>query len=90
MYSFKTCKPLILPDLQDDGAFAIAQALKANEDVTVTSINLGNNFITKFGQVRKTCISRCPHERFMVAENLHFVFVLSRVRSRMLETMFLR
>ncbi|KAF3611536.1 hypothetical protein DY000_02044917 [Brassica cretica] len=34
----------------DDGAFAIAQALKANEDVTVTSINLGNNFITKFGQ----------------------------------------
>ncbi|KAH0916591.1 hypothetical protein HID58_031037 [Brassica napus] len=37
-------------EIRDDGAFSIAQALKANEDVTVTSINLGNNFITKFGQ----------------------------------------
>lgn len=36
---------------QDDGAFAIAQALKANEDVTITSLNLANNFLTKFGQV---------------------------------------
>ncbi|PQQ03978.1 protein NLRC3 isoform X1 [Prunus yedoensis var. nudiflora] len=34
----------------DDGAFAIAQALKANEDVTVTSLNLASNFLTKFGQ----------------------------------------
>lgn len=37
--------------MQDDGAFAIAQALKANEDVTVASLNLANNFLTKFGQV---------------------------------------
>lgn len=36
---------------QDDGAFAIAQALKSNEDVAVTSLNLGSNFLTKFGQV---------------------------------------
>lgn len=37
--------------VQDDGAFAIAQALKANEDVKITSLNLANNFLTKFGQV---------------------------------------
>jgi hypothetical protein len=36
---------------QDDGAFALAQALKANEDLAVTSLNLANNFFTKFGQV---------------------------------------
>jgi len=36
---------------QDPGAFAIAQALKANEDVALTSINLASNFITKLGQV---------------------------------------
>ncbi|KAL1102177.1 hypothetical protein V6Z11_D05G346900 [Gossypium hirsutum] len=37
-------------EIRDDGAFAIAQALKANEDVTVTSLNLVSNFLTKFGQ----------------------------------------
>ncbi|KAJ6911597.1 hypothetical protein NC652_022019 [Populus alba x Populus x berolinensis] len=37
-------------EIRDDGAFAIAQALKANEDVKITSLNLGNNFLTKFGQ----------------------------------------
>lgn len=37
--------------IQDPGAFAIAQALKANEDIAVTSLNLANNFLTKFGQV---------------------------------------
>lgn len=37
--------------MQDPGAFAIAQALKANEDIAVTSLNLSNNFLTKFGQV---------------------------------------
>ncbi|KAK9024311.1 hypothetical protein V6N11_004478 [Hibiscus sabdariffa] len=37
-------------EIRDDGAFAIAQALKANEDVTVTSLNLASNFLTKFGQ----------------------------------------
>lgn len=29
----------------------MAQALKANEDLAVTSLNLANNFFTKFGQV---------------------------------------
>jgi hypothetical protein len=38
--------------MQDDGAFAIAQALKANEDVTVTSLNFANNFLTNFGKVK--------------------------------------
>lgn len=42
---------LLFGCVQDDGAFAIAQALKANEDVTVTSLNLSCNFLTKFGQV---------------------------------------
>ncbi|XVF02377.1 hypothetical protein REPUB_Repub04eG0170300 [Reevesia pubescens] len=37
-------------EIRDDGAFAIAQAFKANEDVTVTSLNLASNFLTKFGQ----------------------------------------
>lgn len=36
---------------QDNGAFAIAQALKANEDVRLTSLNLASNFLTKLGQV---------------------------------------
>ena len=36
---------------QDDGAFALAQALKANEDLTVVTLNLSNNFFGKFGQV---------------------------------------
>jgi len=40
---------------QDDGAFALAQALKANEDLAVTSLNLANNFFTKFGQVSLVC-----------------------------------
>uniref|UniRef100_A0A0E0DZN6 peroxidase n=1 Tax=Oryza meridionalis TaxID=40149 RepID=A0A0E0DZN6_9ORYZ len=38
-------------EIRDDGAFALAQALKANEDLAVTSLNLANNFFTKFGQV---------------------------------------
>lgn len=37
--------------MQDEGAFAIAQALKANEDVRLSSLNLMNNFLTKLGQV---------------------------------------
>lgn len=37
-------------EIRDDGAFAIAQALKSNEDVAVTSLNIGSNFLTKFGQ----------------------------------------
>lgn len=66
--------------MQDDGAFAIAQALKANEDVTVTSINLGNNFLTKFGQVRRTYLLPGPFlkERFfLVTENLPSCFIQS-------------
>ncbi|PKI47236.1 hypothetical protein CRG98_032373, partial [Punica granatum] len=34
----------------DDGAFAIAQALKTNEDVAVSALNLASNLFTKFGQ----------------------------------------
>ncbi|KAL0282106.1 UNVERIFIED_CONTAM: hypothetical protein Sangu_2970200, partial [Sesamum angustifolium] len=30
-------------EIRDEGAFAIAQALKANEDVRLTSLNLMNN-----------------------------------------------
>lgn len=41
--------------LQDDGAFAIAQALKANDDIAVTSLNISSNFLTKFGQVMNLC-----------------------------------
>jgi len=41
----------MLSDSQDDGAFAIAQALKSNDDVAVTSLNIASNFLTKFGQV---------------------------------------
>ncbi|WVZ12012.1 hypothetical protein V8G54_016542 [Vigna mungo] len=41
---------LMLSDSQDDGAFAIAQALKSNDDVAVTSLNIASNFLTKFGQ----------------------------------------
>lgn len=37
--------------IQDEGAFAIAQALKSNEDVRLTQLNLMNNFLTKLGQV---------------------------------------
>lgn len=37
--------------IQDEGAFAIAQALKSNEDVRLASLNLMNNFLTKLGQV---------------------------------------
>jgi NLR family CARD domain-containing protein 3 len=44
---------------QDDGAFALAQALKANEDLAVTSLNLANNFFTKFGQVSFISIIMC-------------------------------
>lgn len=39
--------------MQDEGAFAIAQALKSNEDVRLTSLSLMNNFLTKLGQVIK-------------------------------------
>lgn len=33
----------------------MAQALKANEDLAVKSLNLANNFFTKFGQVSLVC-----------------------------------
>ncbi|KAF9625694.1 hypothetical protein IFM89_026274 [Coptis chinensis] len=41
-------------EIRDKGAFAIAQALKANEDITLTSLNLASNFLTKYGQVALT------------------------------------
>nr|DAD34676.1 TPA_asm: hypothetical protein HUJ06_005316 [Nelumbo nucifera] len=37
-------------EIRDNGAFAIAQALKANGDVAIASLNLANNFLTKFGK----------------------------------------
>ena len=36
---------------QDNGAFALARALKANEEPALTSLNLASKFITKYGQV---------------------------------------
>ncbi|KAF6174535.1 hypothetical protein GIB67_004729 [Kingdonia uniflora] len=41
-------------EIRDKGAFAIAQAFKANEDLTITSLNLASNFLTKLGQVALT------------------------------------
>lgn len=52
--------------MQDDGAFAIAQALKSNEDVKITSLNLGNNFLTKFGQVTPSPSMNVCHFVFLV------------------------
>ena len=43
--------------IQDKGAFALAQALKADEDPAVTSLNLASNFLNKYGQVTPTVIS---------------------------------
>jgi len=37
--------------LQDTGAFALAQALKANGEAAVSTLNLTSNFLTKYGQV---------------------------------------
>lgn len=36
---------------QDKGAFALAQALKANGEAAVNTLNLTSNFFTKYGQV---------------------------------------
>ncbi|CAK9308580.1 unnamed protein product [Citrullus colocynthis] len=49
-------------EIRDPGAFAIAQALKANEDIAVTSLNLANNFLTKFGQSALTDARDHVHE----------------------------
>lgn len=61
--------------MQDDGAFAIAQALKANEDVKITSLNLGNNFLTKFGQVTPLTfyvrLSFCFSGVYLMEENYY-------------------
>ncbi|VVA90850.1 unnamed protein product [Arabis nemorensis] len=40
----------IRDEVTSDRFYQSVFTLKANEDVTVTSINLGNNFLTKFGQ----------------------------------------
>lgn len=37
--------------VQDTGAFALAQALKANGEAAVSTLNLTSNFLTKYGQV---------------------------------------
>jgi len=36
---------------QDKGAYALAEALKANGEAAVTTLNLSSNYITKYGQV---------------------------------------
>ena len=37
-------------EIKDDGAFALAQAMKANPEGAAASINMSNNYITKFGK----------------------------------------
>jgi Ran GTPase-activating protein (RanGAP) involved in mRNA processing and transport len=41
-------------EIRDKGAFALAQALKANGEAAVTTLNLTSNFFTKYGQVALT------------------------------------
>lgn len=41
-------------EIRDKGAFALAQALKANGEAAVTTLNLSSNFFTKYGQVALT------------------------------------
>jgi hypothetical protein len=43
-------------EIRDKGAFALAQALKANGEAAVTTLNLSSNFFTKYGQVCSPCI----------------------------------
>lgn len=51
---------------QDTGAFALAQALKANGEAAVSTLNLTSNFLTKYGQV-------CQHSHLL---SLHcYLFV---------------
>jgi len=60
---------LMLSDSQDDGAFAIAQALKSNDDVAVTSLNIASNFLTKFGQVMYIVVLLL----FLLSSTVHFI-----------------
>ena len=39
---------------QDKGAYALAEALKANGEAAVDSLNLASNYITKYGKVAIT------------------------------------
>lgn len=50
VYLFGVNFDLIFVKKKDEGAFSISQALKANEDVRLTSLNLASNFLTKLGQ----------------------------------------
>lgn len=63
---------LAFNEIRDDGAFAIAQALKANEDVAVTSLNLSNNFLTKFGQSALTDAKDLVYEMNEKEVNIFF------------------
>ncbi|KDO82602.1 hypothetical protein CISIN_1g0068422mg, partial [Citrus sinensis] len=63
---------LAFNEIRDDGAFAIAQALKANEDVAVTSLNLANNFLTKFGQSALTDAKDLVYEMSEKEVNIFF------------------
>ncbi|KAF8407960.1 hypothetical protein HHK36_007100 [Tetracentron sinense] len=53
-------------EIRDRGAFAIAQAFKANEDVAVTSLNLASNFLTKYGQSALTDARDHVYEMILV------------------------
>jgi len=80
----------MLSDSQDDGAFAIAQALKSNDDVAVTSLNIASNFLTKFGQVMYIVLLLLPFNRpfyciFTSLNILHVQGALADARDHVLE-----
>ncbi|RWV80421.1 hypothetical protein GW17_00058310, partial [Ensete ventricosum] len=58
---------------QDKGAFALAQALKANEDVAVASLNLASNFLTKYGQLSAFQLSLINLKLISGRQSLWFV-----------------
>ena len=41
-------------EIKDNGAFALAQAIKNTADESIQSISMNNNYITKFGEVALT------------------------------------
>ena len=41
-------------EIKDNGAFALAQAIKNTADGSIQSISMNNNYITKFGEVALT------------------------------------
>ena len=45
-------------EIKDNGAYALAQAIKNNSNGSIQSISVNNNYITKFGEVALTA-GRC-------------------------------